>query len=446
MRRPLVFLLGAGLFLALALPLPGHAFWFDEVFTANLVTFKTSPLKVVERVAKEDAHPPGFYLLAWAYAKATGLWGAAAEGPPPEGLEAKARLLPALTAAFAAGVAGLTGGPLAALAAAGNEDLLLKGREFRMYPLLGLLWALAYLGAVRQNLPLAAWAGLGALWTHYLAPFLLAPLYLFLLLEAKDKRRALLTFWPLLLFLPWLPALLGQLRGGMNMAAIRPDPVLGLEPLYRLAQPDAFGLLLLGVVLHGAWQLRGSREGILVLLPFLGVLLWWGTSLLLNTVSLRYVGAFVPPMAAALGLAASALSRRTQALLLLVLGVAYLSLFLRGEDRPAPPDEGFRRKAAILAALKKEAGPFTVLGDEQGRLISLRYYWRSESQLRLVTPEDLREPPFNGKGVLVLLQYPGWVSDQQVALQELLNRAHARVELRMLDRGTVPLYLWKKKP
>jgi len=299
---------------------------------------------------------------------------------------------------------------------------------------------------VRRHLPLAVWAGLGALWTHYLAPFLLLPLYLFLLLEAKNKARALLHFLPLLLFLPWMPALLGQLRGGMAMTAIRPDPVLALEPLYRLAQPDAFGLLLLGMVLHGAWRLRDRREGILVLLPFLGVLLWWGASLFLNTVSLRYIGAFVPPMAIALGLAASALSRRTQALLLLALGVAYLGLLLRGEDRPGPPDEGFRRKAEILAALEKEVGPFTVLGDEKGRLVSLRYYWRSESQLRLVAPEDLKEPPFNEKGVLVLLQYPGWVSDQQVALQELLNAAHARKELRVLDRGIVPLFLWEKKP
>lgn len=446
MRTALAFLLGAGLLLGVALPLPGYAFWFDEAFTANLTTFRTSPLAVVERVAQGDAHPPLFYLTAWAWAKAAGLWGAAAEGPPPEGLEAQARLLPALTAALAAGVAGLAGGPVAALAAAANEDLLLKAREFRMYPLLGLFWALAYLGAVRRHLPLAVWAGLGALWTHYLAPFLLAPLYLFLLLEARDRRRALLALWPLLLFLPWLPALLGQLRMGANMAVYRPDPLLGLEPLYRLAQPDAFGLLLLGVALYGAWRLRGRREGVLVLLPFLGVLLWWGTSLLLNTVSLRYIGAFVPPMAAAFGLAAGALPPRARALLLLALGTAYLGLLLRGEDRPGPPDEGFRRKAEILAALERRVGPFTVLGDERGRLISLRYYWRSESELRPVTREDPKHPPFNRKGVLVLLQYPGWASEEQVLLQRLLDEAHARGELRVLDRGLVPLYLWKKRP
>ncbi|GGM99864.1 hypothetical protein GCM10007092_12300 [Thermus composti] len=232
----------------------------------------------------------------------------------------------------------------------------------------------------------------------------------------------------------------------MAMTAIRPDPVLALEPLYRLGNPDAFGLLLLGVVLYGAWRLRGRREGALVLLPFLGVLLWWAASLLLNTASLRYVGAFVPPMAAALGLAASALSRRTQALLLLALGVAYLGLLLRGEDHPGPPNEGFRRKAEILAALERRVGPFTVLGDERGRLISLRYYWRSESELRPVTPEDPKHPPFNRKGVLVLLQYPGWASEEQVLLQRLLDEAHARGELRVLDRGLVPLYLWEKQP
>ncbi len=274
----------------------------------------------------------------------------------------------------------------------------------------------------------------------------MAPLYLFLLLEARDRRRALLALWPLLLFLPWLPALLGQLRMGANMAVYRPDPLLGLEPLYRLAQPDAFGLLLLGVALYGAWRLRGRREGVLVLLPFLGVLLWWGTSLLLNTVSLRYIGAFVPPMAAAFGLAAGALSKKTRALLLLALGAGYLGLLLRGEDRPSPPDEGFRRKAAILAALEREAGPFTVLGDEKGRLITLRYYWRSESTLRVITKEDQRKPPFNEKGVLVLLQYPGWSTEAQVRLQYLLDLAYTRGELKVLNRDLVPLFLWEKKP
>lgn len=446
MGKALSFLLGAALLLGVALPLPRGDFWFDEAFTANLTTFRTSPQKVVERVAREDAHPPGFYLLAWAHARAAGLWGAAAEGPPPEGLEARARLLPAFTAALAAGAAGLAGGPVAALAAAASEDLLLKAREYRMYPLLGLFWALAYLGALRRNLPLAAWAGLGALYAHYLAPFLLAPLYLFLLLEAKDRRRALLELWPLLLFLPWLPAFWGQVQGGMSMAAFRPDPVLGLEALYRLGRPDAFGLLLLGVVLHGAWRLRGSREGTLILLPFLGVLLWWGASLLLNTVSLRYLGAFIPPMAAALGLAAQALSPRTRALLLLALGTAYLGLLLQGEGRPAPPDEGYRHKAALLAALERRAGPFTVLGDERGRLISLRYYWRSQSELRPVREEDPQNPPFNPQGVLVLLQYPGWTTEEQVRLKRLLDLAAARKELRVLDRGLLPLYLWEKKP
>lgn len=438
------FFLGFLLLLAAALPLPGEAFWFDEAFTANLTTFRLSPEKVVERVAQTDAHPPLFYLLAWAYARAVGAWGSAAEAPP-EDLEARLRLFPTLTAALASGAAGLAGGPLGALAAAANPDLLSKAREFRMYPLLALFWTLAYLGAVRGNLRLSAWAGLGALWTHYLAPFLLLPLYAFLVLEARDRRRALLSLWPLLLFLPWLPALLGQLRGGMAMTAFRPDPLLALEPLYRLGAPEAFGLLLLGIVLHGGWRFRRERRGALILLPFLGVLLWWGASLALNTVSLRYTGAFVPPMAAALGLAASALSRPTRALLWAALFVAYASLLLEGEARPAPPDEGFARKAAILEALERERGPFVVLGDERGRLISLRYYWRSESTLRPVTEGDLEAPPFRN-GVLVLLQYPGGLSEEQRLLLRLLQKAEEEGRLRPLERGFVNLYLWEKRP
>lgn len=145
-------------------------------------------------------------------------------------------------------------------------------------------------------------------------------------------------------------------------------------------------------------------------------------------------------MALALGLAVRELSPASRGLLLLGLVLAYVALLW---DRPGPPGEGYREKAAILQSLEERHGPFVVLGDERGRLISLRYYWRSASTLRPITEEDLKEPPFQ-KGILVLLQYPGWKSEDQVLMGRLLDRAREEGRLRILHREGVVLYLWEK--
>ncbi|MDM7325242.1 MAG: hypothetical protein P3W93_009775, partial [Thermus sp.] len=85
-----------------------------------------------------------------------------------------------------------------------------------------------------------------------------------------------------------------------------------------------------------------------------------------------------------------------------------------------------------------------VLGDERGRLISLRYYWRSGNTLRPITPEDLENPPFR-HGVLVLLSYPGWVTEEQRLMTELLKRGKERGTLHLLDReGGVFLFLLRE--
>lgn len=421
---------------------PGHAFWFDEVFTANLVTFRTSLQTVLERVGKEDAHPPGFYLLAWTYAKATGLWGSAVEGPP-EGLEERARLLSLFLGGLALGLVWVYSGLTGALALASSPDFLERAGEFRMYPLLGLFWTLAYLGVLRGRPRLVAWASLGALYTHYLAVFLLLPLYG--AMAIKRGGRSLLALWPLLLYLPWLPTFLKQLRGGMAMVAARPDPVAALEPLYRLGGHESLALLFLGVVLYVSWKERKGL-GLFLLVPFLAPLFWWAGSLLVNTASLRYIGAFLPSMALALGLAAKGLGPWTRGGLLLALATAYFGLVLSGEARPKPPDEGYHGKARIMEAIARRYPDPLVLGDERGRLISLRYYWRGEGTLRLLELEDVSRPPVE-KGALVLLRYAGWVSPEQVWMDELLNKLQEIGTLRLLNReGGVLLYLWREGP
>ncbi len=165
----------------------------------------------------------------------------------------------------------------------------------------------------------------------------------------------------------------------------------------------------------------------------------------MNTVSLRYVGAFLPPMALAAGVAARGLGPWARGGLLLALAAAYLGLALSGEARPRPPDEGFREKARLVEAVARRHPDPLVLGDERGRLISLRY-WLGEGTLRLVGPGDVSAPPVE-RGVLVLLRYPGWVTPEQVWMDGLLRRLSDTGTLRLLDReGGVLLYLWRGGP
>ena len=437
-----LFLLGAGLFLLAAWPPRSHGLWFDEVYTANLVTFRVSLETLLHRVARGDAHPPGFYVLAWAWARATGVWGSAVAGAP-EGLEAQLRLLPLALSALTAGLVFAHGGVAAGLLLLSSPAFLERAGEFRMYPLLALFWTLAYLGALWDRPRLLAWSALGALYTHYLAPFLLAPL-----LGAALLRRgwALLpALWPLLLYLPWVPLFLEQLRGGGARSFARLDPVLALEPLYRLGGLESLSLLALLAVLLGAWRARGP-EGLLLLAPFLAPLLWWGASLLVNTVGARYYGAFLPPMALALGLALPRLSPPVRGAFLAAALAAYLGLVLSGAARPAPPDEGFREKARIMEAVARRHPDPLVLGDEFGRLMALRYYWRGEGTLRLLTPQDVERPPVE-RGALVLLRYAGFQTEPQVGMARLLKALEARGGLRLLDRQAgVYLYLYEEGP
>ena len=374
--------------------IPDDPFWFDEVFTANLTTFRTSPGEVVKRVGEGDAHPPLHYLYIWTCAKATGLWGSAVEAPPP-GVERTLRSCNLPIVALTGATFGfLLPPPLAALGVGlllGTNTYAKKAVEARMYPMLGLFLLLAVVGVLHSRPWLFGISSLLAIYTHYLAILFLAPLVLYVGIQGYSHKgwKGLLPLSPLLLFLPWLPAFLQQASAGTN-AWLRPAPYLALYAYADLGSHFLVSLLLLSLLLLGVWQERKSPKG-LALLAIAAFPVLWATQATLgpNTVSERYFGAFVPPfLFATLFVAPNWLLR------LLFPGLALAALLPPWAIWLDPPrfNEDYTLMASFLKKVE-ERGPLLVLGNERGRLVSLRYYHRSESTFKLIEKEDVENIP-----------------------------------------------------
>jgi hypothetical protein len=393
-RLFMAFLLGLATAFFYAFLIPDDPFWFDEVFTANLTTFRTSAVDVVKRVGEGDAHPPLYYLYAWACAKATGFWGSAVEGPPP-GVERALRSCNLPIVALTGGAFGLLlPPPLAALGVGillGTNTYAQKAVEARMYPMLGLFLLLAVAGALLSRPWLFGVSSLLAVYTHYLGLLFLAPLLLYVGVREYSRRgwKGLLPLAPLLLFLPWLPTFLQQMSAGTN-AWVRPAPYLALYAYADLGSHLLVSLLLLGLLLVGVWQERRGPKA-LALLAIAAFPVLWATQATLgpNTASERYFGAFVPPL-----LFATLFGAPSKLLRLFFPGFALAALLSASAIWVNPPR--FTEDYTLMASFLKKAeerGPLLVLGNERGRLISLRYYHRSESTFKLIEKEDVENIP-----------------------------------------------------
>jgi hypothetical protein len=161
------------------------------------------------RALSHDSGPPLFYLLEKPFV-------AAAEGLRLS--DSLARLLPflALLLLFT-GARSLSPGPPRRrflLLAASSPFLLLYAAEARAYSLLALLGFALFLlctndaPGLRRTAVIALTTAL-FLWTHYLAIFLVASLFVVALVQRR-RLSALGIGAGILLFLPWLPVLLAQ--------------------------------------------------------------------------------------------------------------------------------------------------------------------------------------------------------------------------------------------
>jgi hypothetical protein len=260
--------------------------WHDEIFT--LWASRLSPSELL-RALRFDSGPPLFYLLEKPLVRA-----AEAFALP----DAAARLLPFLAlAVLFAGARALPPCPSRGyflLLAACSPFFLLYSVEARAYAVLAfagfLLFLLVAADAVswRRCAAIALVAAF-ALWTHYLALFLVGSLLLVALMQRR-WRSALALAAGLVLFLPWSPVLLTQPRAatvwmkeplraaaagflaalGGGLRVLAPFGPLLPEPLLWLS--CAVGATLLFLVLRRPHD-AGDRLGLATLfLTFGGIL------------------------------------------------------------------------------------------------------------------------------------------------------------------------------
>jgi len=379
-------------------PVPSTPFWFDEAYTANMATFPKGLWAYVEN-AKQEPHPPLYYLYARLVAEAAGKMDSPGRDSPPPGVEAALRAGNTPIAFLTLYLVSLAH-PVAGLALLASPSWLAKVDEARMYPLMGLLLASALYALWARRFLLAGALTLLALYTHYLS-LLFVPFFLLAALLASREERSslpLLSFaLPLLLFVPWLPLLLLAIRGGAN-SYLRPDPLSSAAAAGELGGYP-LGLALMAIPLLAAFRLRQDPpRAFLLAVPYLAVIAWWLTGYLYNTAGPRYWGAFLPAQALALGLALreGRIWRGVHAAVLAASLPGLLWAFTMPEELRVM-DEGFRDFSTLLSRLEERQGHVVVLGNEGGRLMALRYYHRSQGTEFLLPDGGYGERPWEGR-------------------------------------------------
>jgi hypothetical protein len=244
--RPALLLLLLILILAAVLRfylLAGQSFWADE---GNSVVLAGREPTAILAAAAADIHPPAYYLLLAGWGRVFGLGETGARG-----LSAVLGVV-VVAVMFVLGLhlRGVGLGLAAAFLSAVNPFLIYYSQEARMYELLTACAAFTGLALAllaqpqRPRLPAAvlyiAFATLG-LYTHYAFPIhLLALNCVFLLWLWQARRRQqtpgatrlgwfVLQAIPALLYAPWLPIALRQLRTW-------PSPAVSLGPGQALAE------------------------------------------------------------------------------------------------------------------------------------------------------------------------------------------------------------------
>jgi hypothetical protein len=330
--------LAAGLFLA-GIALRVHAageLWLDE---AQSVAIARRPLTELPTALREDGSPPLYYALlhGWMAVTGTGAWATR--------LLSTLLALAALPVAYA--VARRARGPAVAafvlVLAATNPWLTRYATETRMYALIVLLvlLLLLVLDELRRRprpmttLGLAAVTG-ALLLTHYWALFLVVPLCIAAAAALfRPARRRLAAHvlvglaGGLVLFLPWLPSMLFQLRhtGTPWAKGARAQDVIGVVVDWSAQQVGWASVLAIPVTALAVLGMVRSR-----IAGRLGA--WAGATLLLgfvasaasgSAVASRYTAVAVPLVLLLVAMGAAMLPGRTGPVTVVVLALVWLA-------------------------------------------------------------------------------------------------------------------------
>ena len=466
--------------------LTAKALWFDETYSVFIASLPIERLLVVTAI--NDAHPPLYYLLLH-------LW-----MPVFGDSELAVRLLSALIGAAVVPVVYLFGrhlvGPTAAVVAAGLVALvpaqIAVAQEARMYGLLSLTallswWALWAAAGGRRSWMAYVLAVAAMLYTHYYGFFVVASQGLYLVWVRAPlttwKRWVASGFGVILLLIPWVPALLGQVLSGRAWPTFRPplQPLLLLDTLLSLVvgRPvfDPLGVEVLpaavawalavaaAVVLAAGAKALADRRGSLALVisaSVLPIMLAFGVSYARHVFAPRYLSFALPGVALLLaaGVIPRAVGRRwPRAAVVAVFAVVVatnVASLARLYRLPRLDVFDWRAVSSVLASASR---PDDVIAFLPGfARIPVNYYFRGPQQRLALDPRvlDAEGPTGARMGLLVtaLVQQPRvWivtvppvppsVETLIAALGRRSYRVAARQEVNMarlilLERGRRP--------
>jgi len=277
-----------------------RSFWSDEAYSAEIASHTSQ--EIVALSARDDAHPPFFYL-------ALAFWGHVA-GTDDAGLRSLSAVASVMTILVVWWLGRRLGRPalglLAAFFTAASPFQILAAQEARMYALLGLLtvvsWA-ALLEAVDGHWRWWVVYGVAtalAMYTHYFAFLNVLGQAVFVLGGAFRIVRpwALSQVIVTVVYLPWVMRFLSTLTAGRGWPFLRP-------PLEASTITALLGLLSFGGHIFGfaGWFGGGSASltrQAAILAPFVG-LATVGLVMIWRHPPLRWfvVGALIVPISAA---------------------------------------------------------------------------------------------------------------------------------------------------
>jgi hypothetical protein len=360
-----------GLAFVLRVPNLGRAYWIDEGISVGIASH---PLRRIPGLLRLDGSPPLFYVVLHFWMR---LFGTSEVATHSLSLIAS---LAAIPVAYWAGreLFGRRAGLAAAALYATNPFLSWYSTETRMYPIVVILATTGITFAVRavrdERWRDGGWAVLSfaaLLYTHNWGVYLFAVTVAVLgglALSRHDRRMALAVAGGagvvVLLWLPWVPALLDQARNTAAPWAIRPE--IGdffADPSSALG--GTLGIVIAPLLGIGAWwtrrrPTRGDADlaRLLCAIGILTALVGWLAAQVVPSWTVRYLAVLVAPLllAAAGALASSQAGRR-------VIGAACVLLVGWSLVGTLLPNPNARYAKSNVAAVARAASVQLAPGD-----------------------------------------------------------------------------------